>query len=102
MIMMAWNYRGKTSYASKIQKIILSLGFSSFQFHPAVGKEGGIVLCWKTEVNVQVTISNANLFNVLIFSDPSHTSWQLTSVYGPTIQSLKTIFWDSLSEIGDA
>lgn len=129
MMLMAWNYRGiglssvvrslrvfskthrpsilflselKTSSYPKIQKLLLSFGFSSFEFIPAVGKSGGIVLCWKYEINLQVTISNSNLINSLIFSDPSHTPWMLTSVYGSTIPSLKHAFWNSMFEIDSA
>lgn len=91
-----------SSSSFKIQKILLSLGFPSFDFVPAIGKVGGIALYWKSVVNLQVVFSNPNMINAMIFFEPSHTPGQLTSVYGPTIQSLKTVFWDSLFEIDNS
>lgn len=47
-------------------------------------------------------VANENLINVLVLSDPLHTPWQLTGVYGPTIPTAKPIFWDMMKQIGEA
>lgn len=51
---------------SKFSRLISSLQFSLYEFVPAIGKSRGLALCWKSSVNLQLIVSNANLINVLV------------------------------------
>lgn len=50
-------------------------------------------------MDVRILVSNPNLINALIFSDPMDIPWQITGVYGPPIPSLRKFFWEALDNI---
>lgn len=92
----------KCTSEEKIKKIFSPLGFLTFEFVPAIGASGGLLLCWKSQITVRILMSNANLINCLILNDPPDTPWQFTVVYGPPVPSQRPVFWDQLWEIGQA
>lgn len=57
---------------------------------------------WNETINIQITSSNENLINCLVFDDPVTTPWQFTFVYGPPTPGLRPAFWDSLPALGNA
>lgn len=92
----------KTSSFENIQKILLPLGFPFIEFVPAIGRSGRLALCWKSDINLQVVLSNPSLVNVMLLSDPPHHPWQLSLIYGPPISCLRAAFWDSLMDLDNA
>ncbi len=79
-----------------MREIITSLGFPLTILVPTLGLFSGVCLCWKPGVDIEVTSQNKNLINVLIFSDPPHSPWMLSTIYGPLVASLCNSFWESL------
>lgn len=69
--------------SSCISLIANSIKLLSFEFIPATGTAGGLVLFWNSYIDVCVLTSNCNLISVLIFTDTFASLWQLIGVYGP-------------------
>lgn len=53
-----------------ISNIIVSLGFSKFEFVPAIGKSGGLLLAWKDCVDLSVIVAKDNFINCIIHNSP--------------------------------
>lgn len=51
----------------KIQHLVSKLNFTSFDFVPAIGKAGGLLLAWNSSVNIQVIVTSTNFINALFF-----------------------------------
>lgn len=82
----------KLSSLARFSHIAKLLGFSHFEFVPATDSAGGIALLWKDTLDVRILVSNSNLINALVFSDPVDTPWQITWVYGPPIPSQRNSY----------
>lgn len=86
----------------QIEKIVRSLKFNFFEFVPAIGKSGGLLLMWRQDLNIKVIVSSSSFINCMVFCNHSPTSWQLTCIYGPPIPTHKQQFWNSLDNIGNS
>ena len=60
-----------------------SFGFTSVFETPAVGIHGGLVVAFKLGVHVEFLYSDANLYNLIICSDPPEHPWLLSLIYDP-------------------
>lgn len=69
---------------------------------PSVGTVGGLALCWKKSLDIQIISSSGNFITVVVANDPSNIMWQLMGVYGRLNPLLKPDFWDSLYKIGES
>uniref|UniRef100_A0A2N9IET1 CCHC-type domain-containing protein n=1 Tax=Fagus sylvatica TaxID=28930 RepID=A0A2N9IET1_FAGSY len=67
-----------------------------------VGCAGGLILGWKAEVDIEVTVANKNIINAIVFSSPPNQPWMLTVVYAPPSKSRRTLFWDHLKKLSDS
>ncbi len=47
------------------------LGFVKIGFISPRGKRGGIYLCWKNGVDIEVTLTNDNMIDALVFLIPN-------------------------------
>lgn len=94
----------KSSNNTRILNLSTSLGFDNSHFVPSRGKAGGLLLLWKNSINLQLILSTDFIINCLISTNHDGTDipWQCTFVYGPTLPSLKGLFWDDLNRIGEA
>ena len=72
--------------------IVNSLGFHLFVYSPAVCKKGGLLLLWRSGVEIEPVHINSNAISVLVYSDPSHQPWLLTYVYAPAQWNNKASF----------
>ena len=81
---------------SYMREITSSLGFPFAIVILALDLSGGLCLCWKLGVDIEVTSQNKNLINVLILSNPLFSPWMLSSIYGPPVARLRNSFWESL------
>lgn len=88
-----------TASLPKIQKLFKALGFPNMEFFPAYGRSGGIILCWKDNVDAHIVVVNEFMISCLIFNDSPHKTWQLTGVYGPCQPPRKLEFWNQLLKI---
>ena len=62
---------------------------------PKEGREGGLVLFWKSTVNLEVIDSSQYYINTWIDRGSEH-KWRFTSFYGEPDTSKRTEAWDSL------
>jgi hypothetical protein len=111
MIILAWNSRGLARPAalrnlramvcsinpsciflqetkiedSRVVKLVEKLGFV---YHCC-----GLCLGWKEMVDIEVTVANKSLINILVFSDLTYHPWMLTLVHGPHSKSGRIPFW---------
>ena len=128
MIVLAWNSRGLARPAavrnlramvhslnpscifiqetkinnSSVVKVVEKLGFAHYCIVPALGTAGGLLLAWKIGVDIEVTVANQSIINVLIFSEPEYHPWMLTLVHGPPSKYGRIPFWDHLHKIAAA
>lgn len=78
---------------------MLGTRFDGFVALPATGTAGGIIMAWDSSV-VSVPAFRIDTFSVtaeLSFADGSQ--WSLTTVYGPTDDTLKPLFLDELRAV---
>lgn len=59
----------------KVNSIFSKLGFKNFEFVPSEGRFGGLILCWKCNLDVKVVVANRFLISVLVFSSPIDSPW---------------------------
>lgn len=80
---------------------VLGSGFDDFDFLPAVGTRGGILMAWKSDV-LRVNIVHKGEFsitaNVLSLTDGK--AWAVTSVCGPREVDDKIRFLQEIEHIG--
>lgn len=87
----------------KVNNVISSISLDDFFLVPSTGSAGGIVLIWKSPVNIQILFSSVNFISALILNDdPLDNRWLLTGVYEPANPILKPNFWSSIEAIGNA
>ena len=67
-----------------------------------MGTAGGLCLGWKEGVDIEVTVANKSLINVLVFFDPTYHSWMPTLVHGPHSKSGRIPFWDQMNKIASS
>jgi hypothetical protein len=89
------------SSPSSVSSILNLLGFFLMSLVSPVGSRGGLALAWRPGVDLECFSSNKNLISAWCFSDPPHSPWILSCIYGPPDNSDKPVFWDSLSSLGD-
>ena len=68
---------------SRVVKVVEKLGFAHHYNVPAIGTACGLLLAWKIGVDIEVTVTNQSIINVLIFSELEYHPWMLTLVHGP-------------------
>ena len=72
--------------------------FDGFEYLPAAGTRGGILIAWDTSV---LDVSNVSLDSFAITGEvctKDHNRWWITSVYGPQSTEEKIEFLNELSE----
>jgi hypothetical protein len=89
------------SSPSQVSAALNRLGFFLMTQVAASGSSGGLVLTWCPGVDLECFISNKNNISAWCYSDPPHSPWILSCVYGPPKRSDRMVFWDSFATIGD-
>jgi hypothetical protein len=80
--------------------ILNSLGFFLMLHAPPSGTKGGLLLARRYGVDLECCSSSTNILFAWCYSDPPNTPWLLSCIYGPPIHKDKTMFWDSLLDVG--
>lgn len=73
------------------------LGFPLYINVPPVTKWGGLLLLWKTGLDLEPIIVNSNVSSIFVYLDPPHNPWLLKFVYCPTQHSRKNLFWENMN-----
>jgi hypothetical protein len=68
---------------------------------PPSGSKGGLLLAWRHGVNLECFSTDVNKINAWCYSDPPHTPWILSCLYGPPYRKYDSCFWDSLTADGN-
>ncbi|KAH7676675.1 RNA-directed DNA polymerase protein [Dioscorea alata] len=92
---------------SKLQDIHISIWRSiggarlnAFEFLPAQGTAGGIIIAWDTSQTVGSLIHKGTFSITVKFSNTdNNSSWACTTVYGPILRQLKIDFWQEIRTI---
>lgn len=92
----------KCTNVDLVNRLMISLGFCHFEFVPARGRSGGLLLGWKDCISLSILLSNDNFINCLIHNAPSESTWQLTAVYALPSPVGRNVIWDSIFAIGTA
>jgi hypothetical protein len=66
-----------------------------------IGSSGGLVLSWRPGVDLDCFLSNKNHIAAWCLSDPAHSPWILSCIYGPPALREKPAFWDSITSVSD-
>lgn len=90
----------KCSSLDVVQTLVYQLRLTSFEFVPAHGLSGGLLLAWDDSINLQIVLSTCNIINCLVFQAEHSQPWQLSLVYGPAVPQQRPYFLDSLLDIG--
>jgi exonuclease III len=80
--------------------IMNSMGFFLMAHAPPTGTKGGLLLAWRNGVELEYFITNVNVISAWCYSDPIHSPWMLSCVYGSPYHQNRAQFWDSLLAIG--
>jgi exonuclease III len=73
--------------------------FDGFIYLPTVGSTGGVLIAWVSQ-SVRVLSSHVDRFSVSVqLCCPGGSSRWLTSVYGPNVADLKSVFLDELRQL---
>lgn len=87
---------------SQASSILNRLGFYLLsQFAPS-GSSGGLLLAWRTGVDLDCFVLNKNYISAWCYSDPPNQPWLLSCIYGPPSRSDKPAFWDSFTSAGES
>jgi hypothetical protein len=65
-----------------------------------IGSSCGLVLSWRLGVDLECFVKNKNNIYAWCFSDPPHSLWILSCIYGPPDRRERMPFWDSFESIG--
>ena len=87
---------------SRLLHVVTNMGFEHHFCVPSCGTAGGLFLGWKAGVDIEITVANQSLINVLVFSDPEYQPWMLTLVHGPPSKSARTPFWEQLMTLAES
>ena len=77
------------------------LGFFLMSQVAASSSNGGLALAWHPGVDLKCFASDKNNISAWCFSDPHHSPWILSCVYGLSNRRDKRAFWDSFASIGE-
>jgi exonuclease III len=88
-------------YPPQVSATLNRLGFFLISQVAASGSSGGLALAWRPGVELQCFASDKNHISAWCFSDPPHSPWILSCVYGPPNKQDRRAFWDSFASIGE-
>lgn len=75
-----------------VRQIMQSIGFSFFISAPPQGCKGGLVFCWRPNLQMEVLLCSPNIIHLLCHTGNDTPSFFCSLVYGPTRWGRKGIF----------
>lgn len=95
-------FLSETKTTSTVATVIMNnLGFFFMVHVPPSSTKGGLLLTWKTGVELECFLTTVNTITVWCYSDPSNNPWILSCIYGPPYRSHRDRFWDQIMKIGE-
>ena len=88
--------------SNRVKYLLYSLGFYKLECVEPRGLKGGIILGWKNGVDVEIVMSNDNMINGIVFSDPINEPWLLSMIYRPSARLGKQAFLEDLQKVGES
>jgi hypothetical protein len=77
------------------------LGFFLISQVASCGASGGLALSWRPGIDLECFLTTKNTISAWCYSDPPHSPWILSCVYGPPDRRDRQAFWDSFTAVGD-
>lgn len=65
----------KTVSCERVRRLTTSLGYRHMHCVPARGKAGGLLICWKSSVNLSIVATNEYLINCLVLESRCGTNF---------------------------
>lgn len=102
------NHRPNFVFLSKIKcnsvylvkGLVSRLNFTAFEFVPALGNAGGLLLAWDESLDLKVVLSTNHLINCMVSRQEHPDPWQMSLVYGPACPQSRPDFLELLHEVG--
>jgi hypothetical protein len=76
------------------------LGFFLMSQVAPIGSSGGLVLSWRLGIDLECFVTKKNNISTWCFSDPPHSPWIMSCIYGPHDRGDRMAFWDSFESFG--
>jgi hypothetical protein len=93
-------FLSKTKSSPQVSTTLNRLGFFLMTQVAFIGSNGGLVLSWHPEVDLECFVTTKNNILAWCFSDPPQSPWILLCVYSPPDKRDRMAFWDSFENIG--
>jgi hypothetical protein len=94
-------FLSKTKASPSVSTPILrKLGFSLMVHAPPSGSKGGLLLAWRTDVNIVSFYVSCNIICVWQYSDNHCIKFLLSFVYGPPYKNFCANFWTAMDNFG--
>ena len=74
-------------------------GFQEGCFVPSVGSNGGLALCWDSEVIIKVLGSSLSHIDATVEGDGNYSPWRLTGFYGNPKTPKRMESWQLLNSL---
>jgi hypothetical protein len=81
---------------AKAEKVRRRAGFDQKVLYESDGRSGGLLLMWKSEINIQVQEVTKNYIDVVIEEDGG---WRFTGIYGEPEWNRKALTWEAIRAI---
>ncbi|KAL3655175.1 hypothetical protein CASFOL_000961 [Castilleja foliolosa] len=90
----------KTTLSPLISNSLINLKLVNISFSPPVGKAGGLLLAWKSDISLKVLITNSFFFHSTVTE--KNNTWFLTTIYAPCNHQKKDIFWNNMNNLSSS
>jgi exonuclease III len=78
---------------AKAEKVRRRVGFDQNVLYESDGRSGGLLLMWKSEINIRVQEVTKNYIDVVIEEDGG---WRFTGIYGEPEWNQKELTWEAI------
>ncbi|KAL3636637.1 hypothetical protein CASFOL_018936 [Castilleja foliolosa] len=89
----------KSSFSPQISAALNSFKLCNFSFSPPSGTSGGLILAWKTDIDLTISDINQHYFHTIINFDRDLQPLYFTAVYAPATFTKRMAFWEEIQAI---
>ena len=82
----------------KAENLMRKLGCERFACHESDGRSGGLVMYWRSEINIRVLGVTENYIDTIVQEE---REWRLTGLYGEPRWEHKEKTWEVLRSLHD-
>lgn len=83
-----------------VKKVMRKVDFKFFVVVSLSGRKGGLVFCWRLELQFDFVRKSSNIFHPLIKPENEYQDFFCSLVYRQTLWHQKEAFWDQLRVLG--